>query len=270
MSKQDAYRGTSRTLVVLRSLNADNGASITQLSRSTQISRTALYRILQALVDTGYVQKRGDDGGYFLTSLVQGLSDGFKDEYWITEIAIPVLGDLQRRVVWPTDLGVLRNGSIKLAATTRRHSPLVIDRGLVGVEMPLLRTALGMAYLAYASPAERDTLLAYLAKRPNTPDSELARNHDEIIKTLKQVRRQGYSHRYGDSYAQVKYPDLVAENATIAVPITVNKYSIASLGITFIASALTIQEAIARHLHDLKAAALDIEHRLAAVTLRSV
>jgi IclR family mhp operon transcriptional activator len=267
MPKINEYRGALRTLSVLRSLNRQNGATVTELSRSTKISRTALYRILAAIQSSGYVRKRTDDGAYFLTSQVYALSDGFKDEFWITEIAGPVLDDLQRRVVWPTDLGVLRGFSIKLASTTRRHSPLVIDRELVGLEMPLLRTALGMAYLAFSSQAERKAILDYFSKQSKTADGRIARDRDSVAKVLNDVRARGYSYRYGNLYEHKRYPDLIAgaKTSTIAVPILINDHSVASIGITFIASAMTIQQAVNSHLQDLKVAASNIEKQLMKV-----
>ncbi len=262
MSKLDENRGTTRALSVLRALNEHNGATITHLGKLTKISRTAVYRILGALEEAGYVRRRKDDGAVFLTSLVQTLSDGFRDEYWIAEIAGPVLDDLQRRVVWPTDLGICRNYAMRLASTTRRHSPLVIDRGLVGEAMPLLRTALGLAYVAYASAAERETMFEYLATRSNSFDGELARDRKKMDRILRDVRTLGYAHRHGDVFANRRYPDLTAANATIAVPIRFGGRSVASIGITFIASALTVKEAATKHLKDLRESAQAIERAL--------
>jgi IclR family transcriptional regulator, mhp operon transcriptional activator len=264
MSRLDEYRGTTRTLQVLRALNEHNGATITQLSKNTKISRTALYRILGALEEAGYVRRRKDDGAVFLTSLVQMLSDGFKDEYWIAEIAGPVLDDLQRRVVWPTDLGICRNYALRLASTTRRHSPLVIDRGLVGSDIPLLRTALGIAYVAYCSAAEREALLDYLATKSNRYDGELARDRKKLDLIFRETRTKGYASRHGDIFANRRYPDLLAANGTIAVPIRFEGRSVASIGITFIASALTVPEAANRYLKDLMQAAHNIELKLEA------
>jgi hypothetical protein len=45
---------------------------------------------------------------------------------------------LQRKVVWPTDLGTFRSNGMWIRETTRRLSPLTIDRGVAGARFCML------------------------------------------------------------------------------------------------------------------------------------
>ncbi len=248
------YRGIERALVVLTALNRASSSSVTDLSRRTGISRPALYRILGVLVDTGYVRRRGDDRTYCPTSKVRTLSDGFRSDTSIYEIAVPVLAALQREVVWPTDLAVYRGDRLELLETTRRQSPFVIDDLVAGGQLSsIFTTALGLAFLAHARPAERDAIVeSYATKHPVLAADE-EHGVEQLAKTLDSVRAQGYAWRYRGS---------VKETGTIAVPVLQAGNAVASIGITFIAAALSVSEVVKRHLAALEEAARAIETAL--------
>ncbi|MDB5532690.1 MAG: transcriptional regulator [Hyphomicrobiales bacterium] len=262
MARESGYRGTARTLAVLRALNASNGLSVLQLSRETEISRAALYRILTELQRAGYIRRTAEDGAIYLTSLIQTLSTGYRDEIWIREIAGPVLDDLQQRVVWPTDLGILHNYQIRLLMTTRAHSPLVIDRGFAGIDMPIFATSLGQAYIAFSAPTERKAIIDYLSGDPTSVDGALLQNKTQIARLLQGVRSNGYAARFRNGYNETRYPGIIKDTAALAVPIRRGRFSVASLGITFIASALSVKQAVEKHLQDMQDAASRIEEML--------
>lgn len=196
MSITGEGRGVHRVLQVLRALNIENGASVARLSGMTRVSRPALYRILVALEAEGYVAQRGEDNRFVLTRLVRSLSEGFKDEDHLSEIAPPELEQLQRKVVWPTEMATCHNFSMHIAYSTRRYSPFVIDYGSVGVTLPILRTALGLAYLASCAPRERSEILRYFRAQPSSPDGALALNPTKASRVLSACRRHRYATRY--------------------------------------------------------------------------
>ncbi len=242
-------QGILRTLEALRALNIRNGSTVSELNALTGISRPALYRILEALTSAGYV-KRGD-ARYRLTHMVRLLSDGFRDEDWIAEVAAPVLDELQRRVTWPTDLGLFSNNSLYLRDTTRRKSPLVIDRGTIGFRLPLLATAMGLAYISFCPDEEREDILAALRHSEWSFD-QIAKDRKQVRQLIAKTRSDGY----GSRYRQV-----VLETGSIALPIMHDGHVKACIGITFFASALTPPQAATKYLAELKRAANQIEER---------
>lgn len=175
MSEDQTMRGVVRTLLLLRSLNENNGARVSELAEKTAIPRPSLYRILETLRRLGYVRRAGEGERYELTIQVRTLSDGFKDEAWIREAALPVMEALQRDIVWPTDVATFYDGAMWLRETTRRQSPLTIDAATVGLRLPMLKSATGKAYLAYCGDAEREAILQNLG-RSRLPEDARARD----------------------------------------------------------------------------------------------
>ena len=245
-------RGVKRTLAVLRALNQHNGERVSDLARLTEIPRPSLYRVLETLCVLGYV-RRTDEDRYELMLLVRTLSDGFSDEPWVRGVAQPVMEDLQREIVWPTDLATFYGNAMYLRATTRRLSPLTIDTATAGLRLPMLQSATGRAYLAFCTDAERNAILANL-RRSTAPEDRRARDANYVRSLITMTRKKGYGERHREIFDKI---------GAIAVPIRRGAQVIACLNISFIASALSPREAAARYLDQLQGAAQTIEGRLA-------
>lgn len=245
-------RGAERTLNVLAALNRINGATVSRLASDTGISRPALYRVLDTLCAQGYVARKTDEDTYALTPLVRSLSDGFRDEDWVRNIATPVIKELQEQVVWPTDLSTFHGNAMYLRETTRRASPMTIDRVMVGLRLPMLRSAAGRAYLAWC-PANEQRLILESLRASGHPDDARAHDAPWVRSLVANTRRRGYGERQ---------EELVERTGAIAIPIQLRARVVACLSITFIASALTPQQAARRHLDMLRASAHEIETRL--------
>lgn len=241
-------RGVLRTLRVLRALNHRNGATVLELARLTGISRGALYRILETLREAGYVALDLAGHSYELTMLVRGLAEGFVDEDWIGEVARPELRALQREIVWPVDLGTFNDGGMWIRETTRPRSPFTIDRGVVGLRFPVLLSATGRAYLAWCPEGEREAILAGVV-RTGEPGGELVRDRPRLNASFAQTRAQGYGLRFGEE---------PVESGAIAVPIVIAERVIGCVNMTFSRRAIRPEEAAARCLSAMQAAAARI------------
>jgi IclR family transcriptional regulator, mhp operon transcriptional activator len=253
-------QGVARTIDVLRTLNLANGCTVAELHLLTRISRPALYRILDEFRSAGYV-KRDERGGLHLTHLVRCLSDGYRDEDRIAQAASPVLDALQRQVLWPTDLAVYANHAMYLRETTRRQSPLVIDRAHVGMRLPLLASALGLAYVSYCEDAEREAIMEALRKS-DLPEDQMARDPRRMAHLVRQTRAVGYASRYMGSIAGLSS----AETGTIALPVRLKGKVSGCIAITFFSRVLKVDEAASRYLSNLKRACAEIEQRFARGT----
>ncbi|HBT5596229.1 TPA: helix-turn-helix domain-containing protein, partial [Klebsiella pneumoniae] len=101
-------RGLSRGLLLLKLLNKfDGGATPGLLAEFSGLHRTTVRRLLETLQEEGFVRRSRSDDSFRLTINVRQLSDGFRDEHWISALATPLLGELLREVQWPTDITTL-------------------------------------------------------------------------------------------------------------------------------------------------------------------
>jgi IclR family mhp operon transcriptional activator len=230
-------------------LNRHNGAGVSELAMASQISRQALYRILETLCDEGFVERREDRDRYELTPLVRCLSDGFRDEDLVRKIATPVIRQLQKDLVWPSDLATFHGTAMCLRETTRPNSPMTIDRATIGWRLSMLGSASGRAYLAWCPQEERRLILENLQSSRH-PDDALAHDEHWVRTLLSTTRQRGYGERFDE---------VRSRTGAIAVPFHQGERVMGCLCITFIASALNPAEAARRHLDRLRAAAAEIE-----------
>lgn len=248
-------RALIRGLDALRVLNLRNGATVSEVASEIRLPRTTTYRVLETLCEAGYVFRDPADDRYRLTLLVRGLSDGFDDEAWVSEIARPVLGELGREVVWPVAIATLSGTSMMVRETTDHHSPLAVERYTAGYRVPLLTSAAGRAHLAWCPPQERETLVDILSRSARDED-KLARNPGELARILAEVTAQGY--------ASAVRARRASDEVSLAVPVRAGDRLLGCLTVRFAAGAVPMKAALDRLLPRLSAAAARISAGFAA------
>lgn len=243
-------RALSRGLHVLRVLNECNGATAAEIVRHARLPRTTVLRSLETLSAEGYVVRDTIDDRYRLTVMTRSLAHGFDDEAWVSDIARPLLFQLSREVVWPLSLATLRGTAMMLRENTDHQSPLALQRLPGGHRFSVLGSAAGRAYLAYCDPAEREALIPLLGKSGDSAD-RIALDRPAVDQMLAQIRGQGYAAVQG----------ALPKEGSFAVPVIANQHAVAAVSLRFIASALTLEDALERYLGRLKAVAEEISRR---------
>ncbi|AFJ47096.1 transcriptional regulator for mhp operon [Shimwellia blattae DSM 4481 = NBRC 105725] len=255
-------RGLSRGLLLLNLLNRfDGGASVARLAELSGIHRTTVRRLLETLQEEGYVRRSPSDDSFRLTLKVRELSEGFRDEQWISALAAPLLGDLLQEVVWPTDVTTLEVDAMVVRETTHRFSRLSFHRSMVGRRLPVLHTAAGLTWLAFCPDNQRQQLIELLAARPEE-EYQLAREPLKLDTILRRARQHGY----GENYQGWRQEEKIA---AIAVPVFNQQQIIGCLNLVYIAKAMTIEQAAKKYLAPLQRVAKQIEQELAAPDIRA-
>lgn len=244
-----SVRGLERGLEVLRAVNRLGEATAMEVARLTGLPRPTVHRLLETLRRCGYLRRAGLRDAYRLTLMVKSLSEGYKDDDWITEIADAVLDELCDEVVWPTDIATHQDGAMVIRASTHRRSPLSIERSTVGRSMPMLSSAVGWTYLAFCPARERTMILERLA-RADGSDGEKMKHPLAVERMIKATRARGYG---------IRQRELMVKTSSIAVPIMDGKRVLGCLNIIWIDSALAFNTAAKRFLAPLRAAAAKIE-----------
>jgi IclR family transcriptional regulator, mhp operon transcriptional activator len=251
MESTRPIRALIRGLDALTVLNLRDGATVSEVAQEIRLPRTTTYRILETLSHAGYVYRDQNDDRYRLTILVRGLSDGFDDEAWVTQIARRYINELGQEIVWPVAIASLSGSSMMVRETTDHRSPLAVERYSAGFRVPLLTTSSGRAYLAFCPAPQRDSILEILARSTREED-KLAKNRLEVQKILNDTRQQGY--------ATAVRARRVSDEVSMAVPIIVDDRVLAAVAIRFAGNAVPLKVAVERFLPKLRAAAEKIRH----------
>jgi IclR family mhp operon transcriptional activator len=231
-ARSGSVRSLERGLALLVAMNRRKLASVSDLAKDTHLPRPTVYRLLDTLSEAGFVSRESATDRYRPTHGVRSLSDGFLDDEWVTEIAAPMMAEFTRDHVWPVSLFTFEAGKMLVRDTTHRLSSLSIDYGMVGKRMAMLRTAGGLAYLAFCPDNERKVILDLLAQS-DEPEDQQARENQMLDGLFKAIRAKGYA-----TQERVINP----KAASISVPIIVGRKVHGCMSLIFIASALTMND----------------------------
>ncbi len=258
MTTYTNVRGLARGLQVLRALNAmeDGHATSQQLADLTGLHRTTVRRLLETLMEEGFVRRSTSDDSFRLTLAVRSLSEGFTDTERIATVAPPIMGQLLQRVAWPSDLTTPDGDAMIIRETTHRFSRLSFHRAMVGRRLPILLTAAGRAYFAMCPDEEREDILELLRSGAGGDEQQaFARNDALVRKLIRRVRDDGFGSNHGDWTAQAKI-------GAVAVAISADERVIASLNVIFLSRAVRLEDAVRRYVPELQKAAMDIADAL--------
>ena len=230
-------------------LNHHNGATVSEVATSIDLPRTTTYRILETLCVAGYAYRAASDDRYRLTIMVRGLSDGFDDEAWVTQIARPYIYELCREIVWPVAVATLSGSHMLIRQTTDHQSPLAVEKRGPGFRVSILGSAAGLCYLAFCPKEQRDSLLDILARSKKEADKP-AKNRKKVLESLVETRKRGFA----VSHRQRR----ISDELSCSVPIVANERLLASLTFRCSSSAVPEEEAIRRFVPKMKEVANQI------------
>lgn len=249
MSSTRPIRALLRGLDVLHVLNLHNGATVSEVAGAIDLPRTTTYRILESLCVAGYAYRAASDERYRLTIMVRGLSDGFDDEAWVTQIARPHIYDLCAELVWPIAVATLSGTTMLVRQTTDHRSPLAIEKRGPGFRVAILGSASGQVYLAFCSKEQREAILDALAKSKRDEDQP-ARNRKKLYESLQEIRKRGY--------ALWRRPRRVSDEISLSVPIMSGERLLAALTMRFSSTAIPEADALRKFLPRLRSVAEQI------------
>lgn len=257
MATYKSVRSLQRGLEVLCALNRHNGASVQALAATIGVHRTTVQRLLETLRSLGYVDKSASDDQYRLALGVRRLSDGFDDDAWVSAVAEPALRELHTRLLWPSNVATFDGDAMLIRESTHRYSPFSIHHATVGQRLPMLRSALGQAYLSFCPEEERREIIGIL-RASRGPDAALARDAAFLRELVRRARRSGYVAKPGDREKRI---------AAMAVPIMRGERVFAALNAVFFRRAMAIPMAVKKYLDPLRETASAIAQRLETESL---
>lgn len=180
-----------RALLVLRTLNDMRFASVGDVHRRTGISKSTIIRMLETMINEGYVVRDNFLGGYQLTSEVQALSCGYDRTPILIEAARSATVELAHEIKWPISIATPCDGLMVVNYTTNSISPWSFPFAVLHMRLQMTVSALGRCYFAFCDDAEREELISkhhelrYVDGAPH--------GLDRLNRSIEQVRKRGYA-----------------------------------------------------------------------------
>ncbi len=191
MGSYEPVAALLRGLDVLACLNERGPQSVGQIHEQTGIAKPTVVRVLETLAHAGYVMVLAGERRYTVTAKVLALANGYEAQSHLLSVATPVLERHRKNVGWPIELGIFDQDAMVILDTSRTPGYLSVNTK-PGSRVPVLRTALGRAFLAALPEQELPVLLAAMAGNPDT-DFDPARQPAPLLEQLDATRRRGYA-----------------------------------------------------------------------------
>jgi DNA-binding IclR family transcriptional regulator len=194
----DEVTALARGLTVLRRIAAaDAPLSNRELTELTGIPKPTVSRITATLVSAGFLFRLPDSERFVLTSSVLELSNGFLRNFDIRARSRPFLIELAERTSLSVHLAVRDRLDMVVIDAIKPRSAVLVSRLEVGSRMDLSRTAVGRAYLAALSEADRQSLLTGLQAAAGDEWGHISSRLDAA---LQETAAQGFAIATGEWY----------------------------------------------------------------------
>ncbi len=178
-----------RGLAVIRAFDEHNvEMTLSDVARSTGLTRAAARRFLLTLADLGYVRT---DGRWFsLSPRVLELGYAYLSSLSLPEVAEPHLERLVAEVHESSSVSVLDGDDIVYVARVPTSRIMTVSIN-VGTRFPAYATSMGRVLLSGLPDEQLDGYLAGVELRPLSPRTVTSK--DALRAELVKVRRQGWA-----------------------------------------------------------------------------
>lgn len=189
---------------VLESLAEERRASLADIAQRAMTSKTTAHRLLQTMVDLGYVEQEAETEKYGLTLKLFGLgARTLRGQEDLLRAADREMGKLSRATGESINLGVMDDFDERVAYIHKYDSVYSLSmQSTLGKRNPLHSTSLGKALLAFRDDEEIRERLARMDMKKLAPGTITDR--EALFAQLMQAREQGFAEEIEESEAGVR------------------------------------------------------------------
>lgn len=193
-----------KVFAVLESLAETRRAPLAEIAQRAMTSKTTAHRLLQTMVDLGYVEQEPETDRYGLTLKLFGLGARvLRGQEDLLKCCDREMGRLSRATGESINLGVMDDMDQRVAYIHKYDSAYGLSmQSTLGKRNPLHSTSLGKALLAFRDRAEIDERLAAMDLRKLAPRT--ITDPDALRAELDATRARGYAEEIEESEAGVR------------------------------------------------------------------
>jgi DNA-binding IclR family transcriptional regulator len=181
------------TFRILEELAHTELLGLNEITRSTGIPKSTVFRILNTLQEMGYILR--DDGEYRISPALGHLAGEEASREALRRLALPAMLDLRDQYGETVNLGIRTFDKVMYLEVVPSEFALRLEERR-GASVPAHASALGKAILAF-SP--RDDVHSLIKGRPLEIITHNTISHpDEFLTELKRVRNAGFAFDRGE------------------------------------------------------------------------
>ena len=202
--KSDNVASVLKVFAVLESLAEEKRASLGEIAQKAMTSKATTHRLLQTMIDLGYVRRDEEGEKYELTLKLFGLgARSLRGHEDLLRAADRAMGTLARATGESINLGVMDAHEQRVAYIHKYDSAYGLSmQSPLGKRNPLHSTSLGKALLAWRDESEireRLALMDFAKLAPRT-----IADPETLMTQLRQARAEGYAEEIEESEAGVR------------------------------------------------------------------
>lgn len=204
LQKTENVASVLKVFAVLEALAEDKRASLAEIAQRAMTSKSTAHRLLQTMMDLGYVEQEAESEKYGLTLKLFGLAartlSGHAD---LMRVADRAMGALSRATGESVNLGIMDEREQRVAYIHSYNSVYNLSmQSPLGRRNPLHSTSLGKALLAWRDDDEIRERLSKMDLPKQAPNTVTDR--DALMKQLHRFREIGYAEEIEESEAGVR------------------------------------------------------------------
>ena len=253
-------RALNRGLNVLQAINQFGSATLSQISQATNLPYATIIRLVNTLIEAGFVEKEPNRKNYRPTLMVKTLASGMNDDSLLVSVARPHIEYLTSKFGWPVSIATRVGNKMVLQDSTHGMTSLTFWNYNPGYSLPLAECATGKVSLAYCDEAELNLIRKGFAESSDQRDkaSLLLTGNSEL---MAQVKRNGYATQSKNSFTRTP-----GKTSSIAVPIIVDGSLCGTMAVIFFSAGLSMSDAEGAFVAELQQAAQRIAMELGQAT----
>ncbi|WNC17490.1 IclR family transcriptional regulator [Brevibacillus brevis] len=196
MSADNSMQTISRTIQILRSFSREEKElSLAEFHHKLGLSKSSLQRILNTLVNYGFLEKDEKRKTYRLGNELYYLGKLVEEHSHLLTVTKPYLKTVRDRLGESVYLNIVEHGERKcIAFEEGKHDLMTIS--YIGQTSPLYAGASAKLLLAYQPPEKMTQYLEQTALRPLT--NATVTDKDKLLEELREIRTRGYASSRGE------------------------------------------------------------------------
>ncbi|WP_137133250.1 DNA-binding transcriptional regulator KdgR [Rhizobium sp. FKY42] len=202
--KTENVAAVLKVFAVMEALVEDKRASLADLAQKAMTSKTTAHRLLQTMVELGYVEQDPETEKYGLTLKLFSLGARSLNEHAdMLKVADTAMGRLSRATGEAVNLGILDDRDQRVVYIHKYDSVFNLSmKSTLGLRNPLHSTSLGKALLAWRNDEEINDRVAKMEFMPLAPNTITERGR--FTEELKKTRERGFAEEIEESEAGVR------------------------------------------------------------------